>query len=124
MSEHDAIAKKLVDDVRKRCDDLLTLPDEWSELEDLIAAALASERAKFAPFADDRGEPRKVLGTLPVTADGYFYGQGADLWYVLPKGSATEAVCMTHSPYTEAYQPAYSSRKAATSALDAAKEKP
>lgn len=51
MSEHDAIAKKLVDDVRKRCDDLLTLTDEWTDLEATIAAALRAEREKLEKFA-------------------------------------------------------------------------
>ena len=81
MSEYDAIAKQLVDDVRKRCNDLLTLPDEWNELEDRIAtaltAAVAAEREKWKAFAGPDGEPRKVLGTLPVTADGCVIGHGA-----------------------------------------------
>lgn len=34
-------------------------------LERSIAAALAAERAKFAAFADEKGEPRKVLGYKP-----------------------------------------------------------
>ena len=38
--------------------------------------ALASERAKFAAFADENGEPRKVLGTLPVLATGEFVTEG------------------------------------------------
>jgi hypothetical protein len=45
------------------------------------AAALAAERAKFAAFADENGEPRKVLGTLPVTADGYIIGDDCSVWY-------------------------------------------
>lgn len=64
MSEHDAIAKKLVDDVRKRCDDLLTLADEWTDLEANIAAALAAERAKFAAFAAENGRLRKALDRI------------------------------------------------------------
>ena len=59
---------------------------------------------------------RRVLGTLPVTADGCLYGQGAELWYKLPCGSATEIVSMTHSPYMEAHQPAYSTCAAAEAA--------
>ncbi len=39
-------------------------------LERAIAAALTAERAKFAAFAGPDGEPRNVLGTLPITADG------------------------------------------------------
>ena len=40
-------------------------------------AAVAAEREKWAAFADEKGEPRKVLGTLPVTADGCVIGHGA-----------------------------------------------
>ena len=64
MNDADQIAKQLVDDVRKRCDDLLTLADEWSELEDRIATSLRTERekvaAKFAAFAGPDGEPKSV----------------------------------------------------------------
>lgn len=76
MSSVEEIAKQLVDGVRKRCDDLLTLADEWTNLEANIAAALRAERAKFAAFADEKGEPRKVLGTLPVLASGEFVTEG------------------------------------------------
>jgi hypothetical protein len=46
---------------------------ELEALLDTAKSALAGERAKlekFAAFAGPDGEPRKVLGTLPVTADG------------------------------------------------------
>jgi hypothetical protein len=46
----------------------------------LIAQALAEVRAEYAAFADENGKPRKVLGTLPVTADGCIVGFTATLW--------------------------------------------
>lgn len=49
-----------------------------------IAAALTAERAKFAAFADEKGEPRKVLGTLPLTVEGDIIGDGAWCWFIFP----------------------------------------
>lgn len=43
---------------------------ELEALLDGAKSALAAERAKFAAFAGPDGEPRNVLGTLPITADG------------------------------------------------------
>lgn len=146
MSDVNAIAKKLVDDVRKRCNDLLTLPDEWSELEDRIASALASERSKFAAFADEKGEPRKVLGTLPLTADGAIAMPGsfvyAKWWngnvargFVRHEAHGHETCCFVEMTTTtddgrcvgirSFLSDCYSTREAAeaaTSALAAAKE--
>jgi len=73
-------------------------------------------KAPQGHIIDEDGVVRKVLGTLPMTADGCVIGQNSDLWYVLPAGAATETVCMTHTPYMEAHQPAYSSREAAEAA--------
>jgi hypothetical protein len=55
-----------------------------SELQAEIAAALTAERAKFAAFADENGEPRKVLGTLPLTVEGDIIGDGAWCWFIFP----------------------------------------
>lgn len=60
---------------------------------------------------------RQVLGQLQLTADGCVVGANSDLWYVLPCGSATETVCMTHTPYMEPHQPCYSSKHSAETAL-------
>jgi hypothetical protein len=38
----------------------------------LLAQRDAEVRAEFAAFTDENGKPRNVLGTLPVTADGFF----------------------------------------------------
>lgn len=48
MESVDAIAQGLVSKVEQRTGGLLTLTDEWDELKQDIAAALAAERAKFA----------------------------------------------------------------------------
>ena len=32
------------------------------------------------PFLDDAGNVRKVLGTLPITADGVIIGSGGEVW--------------------------------------------
>lgn len=60
MNDADQIAKQLVDDVRKRCDDLLTLTDEWSDLEDRIATALRTEREKVAEIERLRKALQKI----------------------------------------------------------------
>lgn len=45
-----------------------------------VREAIAAERARWSAFADEKGEPRKVLGTLPVTADGCIVGEDAAVW--------------------------------------------
>lgn len=35
------------------------------------------------PFLTDDGEVRKVLGTLPLTVDGFVVGEAADIWFWL-----------------------------------------
>jgi hypothetical protein len=48
------------------------------QLREHVAQALAQReaevRAEYAAFADENGKPRKVLGTLPLSADGFFVG--------------------------------------------------
>lgn len=58
---------------------------QWVRYDDVeaeIEARVAAERAKWiaAGFADEKGEPRKVVGTLPVTADGCIVGNHTKLW--------------------------------------------
>jgi hypothetical protein len=60
----------------------------WGIKDDLAAIAVAVdarfgrmvEGAKAAGFIDDKGEVRKVLGTLPLTADGMVAGMKCELW--------------------------------------------
>lgn len=48
-----------------------TEPDSGIDLCHIVAVEEAIDRlAKFAAFAGPDGEPRNVLGTLPITADG------------------------------------------------------
>lgn len=87
MESVDAIAQKLVSNVEQRTGGLLTLTDEWDELKQDIATALRTERAnvaaKFAAFADEKGEPRKVNGTLIYTDEGDILSHGGKLFQVL-----------------------------------------
>jgi hypothetical protein len=46
----------------------------YDDLIDAIAAALAERGARQGCIIDDKGVERKVLGTLPVTADGLVAG--------------------------------------------------
>jgi hypothetical protein len=85
MSEHDEIAKGLV--YAHLVDRVRFVKDADSQLEQRIitalTAAVAAERAKWKAFAGPDGEPRKVLGTLPVTADGFIVGVDAEaLWFI------------------------------------------
>lgn len=47
---------------------------------DRIESAILAERERWRAFADEKGEPRKVLGTLPVLASGEFVGDGVELY--------------------------------------------
>ena len=52
-----------------------------NDLQTQLTAALATvEKCKAAGFIDERGEVRKVLGTLPVTEDGCVIGHRATVW--------------------------------------------
>jgi hypothetical protein len=61
-------------------------PRAW-ELQDQLAATNATiEKCKAAGFIDDKGEVRKVLGTLPTTADNHIVGANCTIWH--PKHGA------------------------------------
>jgi hypothetical protein len=55
-------------------------PHLVNEIAQALAQREAEVRAEYAAFADEHGKPRKVLGTLPVTADGYVMGFTARIW--------------------------------------------
>lgn len=57
---------------------------ELEALLDGAKAAVELQRAKFAAFADEKGEPRRVLGTLPLTVEGDIIGDGAWCWFIFP----------------------------------------
>lgn len=50
--------------------------DEEYEAADII------RKAHAAGFVTDDGEVRAVIGTLPVTADGYVVAHGTELWTI------------------------------------------
>ena len=88
MSERDwaAEARELVDAWVTTLD---TQAGSWLTFDDLLrlrAATEASLRAAAAVPAgcvrDDNGVVRKVLGTLPVTADNMIAGSAASLWWL------------------------------------------
>ena len=55
----------------------------WLDMPDCIATALRSAAAVPAGCVrDDNGVVRKVLGTLPVTADNMIAGSAASLWWL------------------------------------------
>lgn len=62
------------DVLRRSCDAC------WAEYE--IATLRAKlERFKAAGLADENGEPRKVLGKLPLTKDGAIIGDDCKVWF-------------------------------------------
>ena len=70
MSSVDRYNVEAVNDGGELCTESHKSSDgAWVRYED-HAAALATERERFAAFAGPDGEPRNVLGTLPITADG------------------------------------------------------
>jgi hypothetical protein len=77
---------------------------------------------------DDQGVVRKVLGTLPITADGAVACEGATTWH--PQGAEYRPVYICAQwPHGHEYDPAcpvgetYSSPQAAESALEVANDK-
>lgn len=81
MSERDwaAEAKRLVNELRK-CG-----TDECPECMDSITTALRAAAAVPAGCVrDDKGVDRKVLGTLPVTADGCVVAPNGYVWVMPP----------------------------------------
>ena len=49
-------------------------------LASVIALRAIVDQCRAAGFIDDAGNVRKVLGTLPLTADGMVAGAGCELW--------------------------------------------
>ena len=49
-------------------------------LASIIALREIVDQCRAAGFIDDAGNVRKVLGTLPLTADGMVAGAGCELW--------------------------------------------
>lgn len=73
------------------------------------------------------GRVRRVMGTLPMTADGCVVGDGAYVWFMMPKADGStyaaramyrKAVCMDPDAYTDR-QVGYSTREAAEAAKEA-----
>jgi hypothetical protein len=132
MESVDAIAQKLIpctcggygENNRRHMSDCPRHGIAWED----IAATLRAERAKlekFAAFAGPDGEPRKVLGTLPVTADGYIACQDSVVWhptngacYPVPDGLNVAAKVYGGAALVPVAS-CYSTRQAATSALAA-----
>jgi hypothetical protein len=84
-------------------------------------------KAKPGYIIDDQGVERKVLGTLPLTADGCVVGKKAYLWNTLPgwKGRDDDKlmrICYMPSPvhdpdeYTDGPMKMFSTREAAEAA--------
>jgi len=53
----------------------------WTILQERIASALRSMLPPKGSILDDGGVVRRVLGTLPVTADGFVPGIGSRMFY-------------------------------------------
>lgn len=65
-------------------------------------------------FIDEAGNVRKVLGTLPLTADGCVIGEGARVIVREPSGAVWEYDCF--EPIQDEDNPVYSTRAAALAA--------
>ena len=67
-----------------------------------------------AGFIDNAMNVRKVLGTLPLTADGYLAGSDAELWWV-DNSKYVQMVCVLPTDVSDCY----STREAAEAAREA-----
>ena len=68
-----------IDMIERACGEYVRIDDpaiqRWSRI-----AAWAASNGLLGPD----GEPRKIIGTLPVTADGCVMGQGAMIYFTKP----------------------------------------
>ncbi len=56
-------------------------PGTQEAYDQFMQAATIIRQCRERGFIDEKGNVRKVLGTLPVTADGYLAGSAAELWW-------------------------------------------
>ena len=109
--------------------------ENMNEAVESIAAAIQAERDVRPPkghVVTDDGVVRKVLGTLPITADGCVIGRRVSVFsvYWSYPGSDVAEVCYdselwrVHGPRTQSFDAStcYSTREAAEAAKN--KEKP
>ena len=97
-----------------------------SRLYNRIASALtAARKAPEGCVIDDKGTVRKVLGTLPITADGCVCGLGEySMWHRFGSEHRSVMIC-AQWPFGHEYDPAsdfdevYSTRDAAEAAKGA-----
>jgi hypothetical protein len=98
--------------------------------ENIAQALSAASKVQEGYVRDDKGVERKVLGTLPVTADEYVLGDAADYW-ILGSSVVGPYTNWCRTPHmesgwfdtfdVEAEHKPYSTREAAQQALDAGK---
>ena len=88
---------------------------KFAALLDGAKAAVLAERAKFAAFVGPDGEPRKVLGTLPVTTDGFLAGSAALLHYINNDGRVSK-VSVLPSVVSDCYSTEAAAKQAAEDA--------
>lgn len=81
VADEDGTHVRYVDHVQALTDLAESLGEQH---EDARTAAVAAEREKWKAFADEKGEPRKVLGTLALTVEGDIIGDGAWCWFIFP----------------------------------------
>ena len=108
-------AAAIVADAMNACDE--------TAMEAAIVRALQAARTPPAGhIIDDAGEVRKVLGTLPVTADGCVIGTNATvfgLWTPQYSDGETSVTCSKTSGVVCAPHACWSTRKAAEAAKEA-----
>jgi len=104
-------------------------PNSFDEAADTLEAWAATiSQCRAAGFLDENGAVRKVLGTLPVTADGCIVGGGVNVWccyYGGPPAAFHVAKIMTAGTPWEGpmdVSNCYSTREAATAASSARKD--
>lgn len=91
-----------------------------AELHAQVAALKATvDQCRAAGFIDDAGNVRKVLGTLPLTADGCVVGMGIHSQFRV--GGLSGAVNLRLEGSTQGHGDWYSTREAAEAARKAVK---
>jgi len=88
----------------------------------IVRALQAAHKPPPGHIIDDAGVVRKVLGTLPVTADGCVVGVGAQVWFIAYGGTEILWAIIHDSRKGWLQSPVcYSTAKAAEAAKEATK---
>ena len=103
----------VTDEQLRRTAEMSADPLMWELAERFRRASAIASAAREAGMVDEVGRFRKILGTLPVTADGCVVGNHVvSVYYIDKRGKVRESLMLNRS----FREPVYSTRSAAEAA--------